>query len=393
MSRCYAGLLAVLLGLAPLAHTVSLSAQQPPRLQPGQRVRVTMATAGATPEVWMLSAVARDTIVLSRVFRTWHLSTGWVVDTMRTAVPVTAMSSLDVSMGRGHSVGRGFLIGAAAGALIAGTVAAAATPRERGMTTESVFPTCTRKQAFAAGALAGGLVCGGVGALVGSFFRWDRWEPAPLERLHELQISVMHGPAGRLADSLPPQAARAPTPLCSHAQPRAECSAFLLTNFGGYVTLGADPLNDTPLRVVADLGVMLNTSSRDALGATVVASLDRLGFALGPALRYRRWLSSSGSVDIAVGTPLTATTSNIQPGSVLGLVKWNANGWFGWAARPELVRRLIFTCGLNVCTWEQATRVRVSLGAELGQTPGVVVAALATGVTLVLAAIIAGAGT
>ncbi len=195
-----------------------------------------------------------------------------------------------------------------------------------------------------------------------------------------------------LPHSLPAQAARAPTRLCFHARPRAECSAFLLTNFGSYVTLGADPLADTPLRVVADWGVMINTSTRDALGVSVVASLDRLGFALAPALRYRRWWSSSRSVEIAVGTPLTTTTSNIQPGSVLGLVKWNANGWFGLAARPELVRRWIFTCGGAGCTSKHATRGRVSLGAEFGQVPGVVASGLATVVTLVLAAIVASVG-
>ncbi len=192
-----------------------------------------------------------------------------------------------------------------------------------------------------------------------------------------------------LPHSLPAQTAHAPTPFCLRAQPRAACSAFLLTNFGSYVVLGADPLADTPFRVVADWGVMLNISSRDALGASVLASLDRLGFALGPAARYRRWLSSSTSVEIAVGTPLTATTSNIERGSLLGLVKWNTSGWFGLAVRPELVRRWLFTCGLNACTWEQTTRGRVSLGAEFGQVPGVILSGVAAAATLVLAAIIA----
>ncbi len=195
-----------------------------------------------------------------------------------------------------------------------------------------------------------------------------------------------------LSHSLPAQGARAPTRLCFHAKPRAECSAFLLTNFGSYVVLGADPLADTPFRVVADWGVMLNTSSRDALGASVVASLDRLGFALGPAVHYRRWKSSSTSLEVAVGTPLTTTTSNIQPGSVLGLVKWNTSGWFALAARPELVRRSIITCDFLGCTAEQTTRGRISLGAEFGQVPGIVLSGLAAAVTVALASIIKAAG-
>src|SRR5919198_3809854 len=98
--------------------------------------------------------------------------------------------------------------------------------------------------------------------------------------------------------------AQTPAPLCFRARPRPACSAFLVTNFGSYVVLGADPVDDTPFREIADWGVMVNTSPRDAVGGSVFASLDRLGFAVGPAVRYRRWLPSSASVELAVGTPL-----------------------------------------------------------------------------------------
>src|SRR5712691_10862160 len=97
---------------------------------------------------------------------------------------------------------------------------------------------------------------------------------------------------------------RQAAPLCYRARPKPVCSAFILTNFGGYLVLGGDESNDTPLREVVDWGVMANVSARDALGASVFASLDRLGFAVGPAVRYRRWLSSSASLDLAVGYPV-----------------------------------------------------------------------------------------
>src|SRR5260370_7211766 len=104
-------------------------------------------------------------------------------------------------------------------------------------------------------------------------------------------------------------------PLCYRARPKPACSAFILTNFGGYLVLGGDESNDTPLREVADWGVMANVSARDALGASVFASLDRLGFALGPAVRYRRWLSSSPSLALPVHTPLLTYAATTHPAS------------------------------------------------------------------------------
>src|SRR3989442_9392290 len=60
--------------------------------------------------------------------------------------------------------------------------------------------------------------------------------------------------------------ARTPTPLCYRARPKPACSAFVLTNFGSYVVLGRDEINDTPWREVADWGLMANVTTRDAIG-------------------------------------------------------------------------------------------------------------------------------
>src|SRR3989442_15221989 len=95
---------------------------------------------------------------------------------------------------------------------------------------------------------------------------------------------------------------------------------------------------------------MPNVAPGHALGGWVCGNLGRLGFALGPAVRYRRRLPSSGSVDLALGTPLVTTTTDLQPGSVFGLVRWSPNDWFAVAARPELVRRSVFLgCGPTTC--------------------------------------------
>jgi hypothetical protein len=188
-------------------------------------------------------------------------------------------------------------------------------------------------------------------------------------------------------------AQEAPAPFCYHARPRPACSAFVFTNFGGYLLLGNDQTSDTPLREVADWGVMANLDERNAVGASMFASLDRLGFGLGPAVRYRRWLSPTASLDVALGAPLVVTTNNIQSGSVFGLVRWSPNHWFALAARPELVRGPVFLgCGPTGCNIPVQSRMRMSLGLELGGVPGLTFTALGGAATAVLAAIVAGMG-
>src|SRR5215831_20376816 len=83
--------------------------------------------------------------------------------------------------------------------------------------------------------------------------------------------------------------------LCYHARPQPDCSAFIVTHFGGYVLLGRDVWGDAPFREVADWGVMVNAGQHDALGGSVVASLDRAGLLIGPEVRYRRWLSAQAA--------------------------------------------------------------------------------------------------
>ena len=175
------------------------------------------------------------------------------------------------------------------------------------------------------------------------------------------------------SEMLPAQAARdsaagqRPTPLCYRARPKPACSAFVLTNYGSYVVTG-----DFPVGVVVDWGWMVNVSTRDAIGASLFASFDPspLGFRLGPAVRYRRWLPPSGSFDIAVGTPLAHP--NTIRGAVFGLVRWSPNHWFAVAARPEFVHRPVGFCGgpTNTCTSEVQWRGRVPLGVEFGWVPG-----------------------
>lgn len=186
----------------------------------------------------------------------------------------------------------------------------------------------------------------------------------------------------------------APRSLCYRARPKPGCSAFVLTNFGSYLVLGRAASGNTPLRAVADWGLMVNVSARDAVGASVFVSADRDGYGLGPALRYRRWMGRSESLELAVGAPLAIGGDNykMETGSVFGLVKWSPNHWFAVAARPELIRGPVFPgCGPTSCPGNVVpSRLRLSLGAEIGWLPGL--AATPLGLLAMLFAAIVSAG-
>ena len=169
------------------------------------------------------------------------------------------------------------------------------------------------------------------------------------------------------------------TPLCYHARPKPACSAFVFTSFGGYLLFGRDVTGSSAYREVADWGAMVNLGEKDAVGGSVFASFDRAGLTLGPAVRYRRWLSASASVEVAVGTPIVSSTGDIQPGSLFGLAKWSPNDWFSVAARPELARwTSVTSCGPAGCATASRMHGRMSVGIELGRVPGVVLTGLSS---------------
>ena len=177
----------------------------------------------------------------------------------------------------------------------------------------------------------------------------------------------------------PALSAQAAAPLCYHARPKAECGAFLLTNFGGYLLVGKDDWGDSPLREVADWGAMVNVGEKDAVGGSVFASLDRAGLLLGPEVRYRRWLSASAALDVAVGTPLVSSTGNVASGSITALVRWSPSPWFAVAARPEALRwTSTVSCSPSGCVTATRYHPRMSLGVEIGGIAGVVFTGLST---------------
>ena len=174
--------------------------------------------------------------------------------------------------------------------------------------------------------------------------------------------------------------------LCWRNRPIEHCRAMVLTNFGGYLQKSTISGGE-PLRAVADLGVLVNVGARNAVGASLFVSYDTgVGIILGPAVRYRRWLSPTQSIDLALGTPLY--TSDYEAAlSAYGLVKYNPTHWLGFAVRPELRRHTSSDFG----TGSASTRTSfvISAGVEVGWIPGSALAAASGVVGLIFVTLLA----
>lgn len=173
--------IAAVLGLSVFAAFTTLSAQPPPSLAPGQRVRVTAPSAGLDRTVGTVWAVRGREIVLEpdSPRPAWSRS-GYRADSLDVAVWLDSVRSLEVSVGRhGH-----FWAGAGIGAAIAGT-GFGFLAGSGGIGTPDVNP------AVVAGAVLGGVVGGIFGASVVT----DDWANVPLSGA---RIGVIVAPGRRL---------------------------------------------------------------------------------------------------------------------------------------------------------------------------------------------------
>ena len=149
---------AVLLVL-PLASAVAQ--QQPPPLEPGQRVRVTAPDINKYDGT--LQAMRGDTLT---------------VDTLRIAV--ASVTRLDVYRGQKSNLLLGMGIGFAAGAGLGALLGAAVDCEDYGFSDQS---SCVGLAA-AGGAVVGLLV----GTTAGLLIKTDRWEEVPLD---QIRVSFM----------------------------------------------------------------------------------------------------------------------------------------------------------------------------------------------------------
>ena len=180
-----------------------------------------------------------------------------------------------------------------------------------------------------------------------------------------------------------PDSART-SPVCWTARPAPRCRVVLLTNFGVYADL-VQAGGTSSARPVADVGLMMNVSRRDAVGVTLFVGSTAEGYlGAGPALRYRRWMSWGSSLDLAAGFR-TAVRGSDQ-GAITGLVKLNVGPYFGVALRPEILRSdPPAACGIYGVGCKAEQRLRLSAGFEFGSWTGVAVPVVGGLIGLVVA--------
>jgi hypothetical protein len=144
--------------------------------------------------------------------------------------------------------------------------------------------------------------------------------------------------------------------------PAPRCRVLLVTDVGAYVDV---PQGNgvSKRRLVANVGLMLNRSLRDAVGASFFVSFDdsRVSSA-GLELRGRRWVSDGSWLDLAVGVR-SAKHSRGQ-WAVGGLGKYNVGPYLGLALRPEILVGCSSQC------------LRLSAGLELGSWPALALPAV-----------------
>lgn len=146
-----------------LVVSSTLSAQRPPPIEPGARVRVTAPECGLDQQAGTLQPSRGDTLVLGYGFDSFPC--------LRSNV-----TRLEVSQGRRSATLQGLGYGALVGAGVGAAIAVALCYPDRC----SGVPTGELVGGMSVLGLGGGLV---IGAVIGSRIQSDRWEETPLDRL------------------------------------------------------------------------------------------------------------------------------------------------------------------------------------------------------------------
>jgi hypothetical protein len=189
--------------------------------------------------------------------------------------------------------------------------------------------------------------------------------------------------AAILAAPLAAQADRAPG-ACFQPRPADRCAWFPLIETG--ISSRLTQSYDTRLLLDWKLGVMKNTGARSALGITGFASAEG-DFRAGAAVRGRRWLSPSSSLDLSVGLNLAgAGRYQSMTASPMLEARLASHDYLAATARVDVLH-LPHDCLDAGCTSiGNHTSTRVYLGVGTGSTGGLITFA-ATGVLFVIALI------
>ena len=175
----------VLIGLVCLVQPVL------PAQQVGQRVRITASRYDLHQQTGQVLAMNGDTLTVRLDgFRTVRFRQTAATDTL--VLSRFAIDQLEVRARGGHRTGRGALIGGSIG-VVAGFVIGVATYKEctpeQSVACAFYIPQ-TQAEAGVLGAGALGLVCAGVGALIGAFSTGEEWHDVKIRRLPPQRVGL-----------------------------------------------------------------------------------------------------------------------------------------------------------------------------------------------------------
>jgi hypothetical protein len=95
--------------------------------------------------------------------------------------------------------------------------------------------------------------------------------------------------------------------LCFRGYPGHRCDGFVVLEFTAGAQLNQDPVytyesgDQSPVYVSWEAGYLHNLGTRSAIGAALRVAADDDGHRFASVLRYRQWLGSTWSVDLAPG--------------------------------------------------------------------------------------------
>jgi hypothetical protein len=170
------------LSLSVLVPLASLSAQEPPLIEPNARVRVTAPGIGVQMSVGTYLSRADGVMLLAPQSRAGP-----------STIPLASMTALDVSWGRVSSAGKGALWGAFAGAFLGGALGALGAGAGTEDCWEHSSNPCTVWFATI-WAVALGVPALVVGTVAGTLIKTDRWQEVPLD---QLRLGSVPQPDGR----------------------------------------------------------------------------------------------------------------------------------------------------------------------------------------------------
>lgn len=208
----------------------------------------------------------------------------------------------------------------------------------------------------------------------------------PIKRAVALALAC----AAMRAPAAPAQIEPAPSPrgFCWTARPLESCRTFFVAEAGAYTALastrytrrGFDGQVTRSMHLTGhagwEVGVMRNVSSRDAVGAAVLAGADANGERIALKGRYRRWMRGNSAMDVGAGLmfarraepyadPQTPGNLHVPVAGITGDVALGLTDWVGVSVRGDL---LVDQDG------EPANAVYG--GVKLGTRPGVVATVL-----------------